>query len=109
VPDASGDFSAVLFDFHAAAAAVAALAACEVRRDVGFGEGEAGGQAFDDHREALAVALAGGEESEVAHGYSVGCSARGAASAAASTAGRGGTPATGGSSIGMARPAGSRM
>ena len=65
--DAGHDFGVVLFDLHAAAAAVATLAAHEVGRDVGFGEGEAGGEALDDHGEALAVAFARGEHAELAH------------------------------------------
>ena len=67
VADAGGDLGAVLLDLHAPAAAVAALAAGHVDGDVVLGEGQAGGEALDEGGEALAVALAGGEEAEASH------------------------------------------
>src|SRR5439155_23353998 len=67
VADARGDLSAVLLDLHAATAAIAALTARKVGSDVRLGEGQAGGQALDDHGEALAVALPGGEDAERTH------------------------------------------
>ena len=67
VADAGGDLGAVLLDLHAAAAAVAALAAGHVAGNVVLGEGQARGQALDEGGEALAVTFAGGEEAETAH------------------------------------------
>ena len=68
VADAGRDLGVVLLDLHAAAAAIAALAAGEVGGDVASESGRPAGSAFDDHGEALAVAFAGGEEAELAHG-----------------------------------------
>src|SRR5688500_9232447 len=105
---AAHDLGVVFFDFHTAAAAVAALPAHEVRFDIGFGKAQTGWQAFDHHREALAVALSGREETELAHAYSRPRSSEAANSAAASSAGRGGLPTTGGNSIASGWPFGAR-
>jgi len=43
------------------------LAAVQIWGDVVFAQWQAGGDAFDDHREALAVALARREHAELAH------------------------------------------
>ena len=58
--DAAADDGLVALDFHAAAAAVAALAAGEVGVDVLDAEGHAEGEALDDDGEAGAVGFAGG-------------------------------------------------
>ena len=101
VPDAALDFGVVLLDLHPTAAAVATLASRKVRGDVSFGKRQAGRQAFDDHREAFAVALACRQPAKRAH-QPAPCECRRSAtkSAAASSAGRGGVPSTGSSSIG---------
>jgi len=64
VADPGEDLDGIALDLHAAAAAVAALAALEVRVDGGPVHGEAGGQAFDDHSERGSVGFAGGEEAQ---------------------------------------------
>jgi hypothetical protein len=64
----------VLLDLHPAAAAVALLAADELLVDVSGEEREAGGAAFEQSYQGLAVALSGGREAN-GHGrrlFSVG-------------------------------------
>jgi hypothetical protein len=64
VADAGEDLDRVLLDLHAAAAAVAPLAAPEVRVDEGAVHGDARGKPFHDHGQGGPVRLAGGEEAE---------------------------------------------
>ena len=61
---AGGDLGAVALDLHPPAAAVAELAARHVAVELVLGELEARGQALDDARQAGAVRLAGGDETE---------------------------------------------
>ena len=68
VPDAAKNFRPVFFDFHAAAAAIPALAASEVRCDVLLGNRQSCGHAFDDEGQPSSMGLTGGQESE--HWYS---------------------------------------
>ena len=67
VADAAEDLGPVLLDGLARPAAVAALAAGEVDREVVLGQGEPGGHALDGRPERLSVRLAGGEEPERGH------------------------------------------
>ena len=62
--DAGEDFGAVAFDLHAAAAAVAALAAAQLRVERVDVELQARGHAVDGDDERLPVRLAGGEKSQ---------------------------------------------
>ena len=64
VADAGEDLDGVGLDLHAAAAAVAALAAAEVGVDGGAVHGDARGQAVHHHGERGAVGLAGVEEAQ---------------------------------------------
>ena len=59
--DAGKHLGAVGFDLHATAASVALLAAGKLVVDVGFGEGDACRESFDDGRERRAVRFACGE------------------------------------------------
>ena len=54
----------VLLEAHARTAAVAEPAAGQLGLDVVDGDGQAGGQALDDHDEGRAVGLAGGQEAQ---------------------------------------------
>ncbi len=64
---AAGDLGAVALDLHAPAAAVAELAARHVAVEVLGGQLQARGQPLDDARQARAVRLAGGYQTEL-HG-----------------------------------------
>ena len=61
---AAGDLGAVALDLHAPAAAVAELAARHVAVEVLGRQLEARGQPLDDARQAGAVRLAGGYQTE---------------------------------------------
>src|SRR4029453_1552653 len=63
-PHTRGDVRVVSLDLHAAAAPVTALTPREVGVDIRFGEGESGGEAFDDGGQALTVGFTRGEEPE---------------------------------------------
>ena len=64
VADAGDDLGAVAFDLHPPPAAVAALAAAELRVERVDVDLETGGHAVERHHERLAVRLARGEKSQ---------------------------------------------
>ena len=64
VPDAAKDFRPVFLDFHAAAAAVSALAASQVHCDVLLGNRQSRGHTFDDEGQPSSMGFTGSQESE---------------------------------------------
>ena len=68
VPNAGEDLCCVFFDLHPAAATVALLTPGHVPGQVGLGQRKASGDALDDDGQALAMGLAGGQETEARHG-----------------------------------------
>jgi hypothetical protein len=64
VADAPDEGELVLLETHPRPPAVAEAAAGQLGLDVLGGDGQTGGQAFDDDDQTLSVGLAGGEETE---------------------------------------------